>query len=73
LALELSRQFGLDLIFSDADGVGFRLEGKLNFDFVFFCAENNADGRLVVRGALLFVEEIEINSATACRRKSGEE
>lgn len=37
-----------------------RIEGKLHFDVVLLSAEDDADGRAVIRGAFGFVEEVEV-------------
>jgi hypothetical protein len=59
-AAELGGEFRLQLVFGDADGVGFGFQGELDFHVVFLGAEDDADGRTVVRGAFLFVQEIQL-------------
>jgi hypothetical protein len=45
-ALELSRQFGLELVFGYADRVLLGFEREFDFDIVLFRAEDDADGNL---------------------------
>lgn len=59
-AFEPGGQLGLQLVFGDADGVGFGFQGELDFDVVLFRAEDDADGGLVIRGAFLVVQEVQI-------------
>src|SRR5437867_3827748 len=59
-ALELAGEPWHELVFGDADGIGFGLERELHFHVVLLGAENNADGGLVVWGAFLLVEEVQV-------------
>jgi len=59
-SFQFTRQFRLQGVGGDADGVGFRAEGILDFHIVLFRAEDDADGGLVAGAALLVVEQVQI-------------
>jgi hypothetical protein len=58
--LQFRRQFRLELIDGHADGIALGTQGVFDFHVVLFRAEDDADGGLVIRGAFLVVEQIEV-------------
>ena len=48
------------MVFGNADGIVLCLQGKLDLDVVLLGAEDDADGRLVVGSAFIFVQEVEV-------------